>query len=188
MDAMTTVRAYDLLVAWTRENVAPKLRFLCVPEADDDETLDAYEPSYRQPTVFEHFVPSAQRLADGEAQYPSIGVQLLQSSDLPGGDRSDDYRMVLAVWDAGNVLAKGEGLTRDNQGWRSLYNGLDQMRQALLDAETVAGRRLDRKKGVSVAMLDYDKVVEDQYPYWLGRCDFTLVSGQPHGGRFADWL
>lgn len=184
--AQTTANAYDELVAWTREAIAPRLSFLVPPRRPTE--LKGYVPKYAQPTVFEHFVPSEERLADGTAQTPSLAVQLLSSTDNPDGTRSASMRYALTIWDPGKVSEPHGAVERNGDGWRSLFTGLDEIAAALESADTVAGRYLDRTRGVEIALVDQDREVLDFWPYWLGRVDFTLVSGTPRPARFAGLL
>lgn len=188
MSAMTTAESYGLLVEWVRDKIAAGLSYLVPP---DDGRVEGYVPSYASPTVFEQFVPSAERLADGEAPVPSIVVQSLKSGDRRDGTRAESIRLVLIIWAPGNVHAEGDGLTRDMGGWRDLMNGLEAMREALLDAEDIGGRALEWPKNgdaVTVGPLDEDGVVEDTWPFWRGKCEFSLMSGHPEAPRFDRWL
>ena len=67
---------------------------------------------------------------------------------------------------------------------------VDAIVSAVQEAETVAGARLDTETGVSYGFFgDEDGVIIDQYPYFMGRVDFTLECGaQPGSKRFGNLL
>lgn len=184
--AQTIVRTYDAVVAWTKENVAPRLSLLEPPKRPTE--LEGYVPEYRNPSVFEMFVPSDKRMPDDGRLSPSITVQLLPTVENEDGSRSMRVRYALTVWDPGKVAVEGGEVARNNDGWRSLFNALDETVSALKGAETIAGCYLDRSKNIETALADQDGEILDFWPYWLGRCDFTLASGTPRPDRFSQYL
>lgn len=183
MEPRTIPSIMDDLTAWVAGEIAPGLEFLVPPE---DAGEHAGEVATASPAVYQAFVPGEQRLAEGEHQAPSIAVQLLGGADSQADLRKLDVRLLLIVWAPGHF---GEGgFTRDRDGWRDLYNGLEAMSRAVESAETVAGCAVDHASGVRFGFYDIDGEIPDQYPYWVGKVDFALVCAPPATSRFENLL
>ena len=185
MGAATITRTFDLLVGWVRDEIAPKLDYLL---PSDGHEVEGQELTYVHPAVYPNFVPTEDRVEEGSHRFPFIAVQLMNGKDGIGSSRSLSIRLVLGIWAPGH-FNNGE-FADSTDGWRDLFNGLDAIVSAVQEAETVAGARLNTETGVSYGFFgDEDGVIIDQYPYFMGRVDFTLECGaQPGSKRFGNLL
>lgn len=186
MGAATIVNTFDLLVEWVDGAIVPRLEYL---KPSDDGVIDGYEVEWVHPRVFPNFVPTEDRIEDGGHRFPFIAVQLLSGNDLAkssGLERNINVRLVLGVWNPGHF---NDGvLTPSMDGWRDVFNGVDVIAGIVESADTIADSRLDEERGISYGLLDEDGAVLDQYPYFLGRVDFTLQAGKPANKRFENLL
>lgn len=185
MGAATITRTFDLLVEWVEKEVAPQLDYLLPSEG---HVVEGQELAYVHPAVYANFVPTDGRLQEGSYRFPFIAVQLVNGRDGLGSTRSLSVRIVLGIWVPGH-FNNGE-FADSMDGWRDLFNGLDLIVRSLQEAETVADARIDTDAGISYGFFgEEDGVVIDQYPYFMGRVDFTLECGaQPGSKRFENLL
>lgn len=181
MGAATITGTFDGVVEWVEQTVAPELVYL---KPADGYTLEGYSVEWVHPRVYSNFVPTDD-LVDEGSRFPSIAVQMITGNDVRD-TRSLNVRLVLCIWMPGHFEA---GVcTPSMDGWRDTMNGLDVISKLVRSAETIAGARLDADKGISYGFLDQDGEVIDQYPFFMGRVDFTLEVGTPASKRFEKLL
>lgn len=174
----------DGVAAWVEDHIAPDLEYL-VPPADG--AVEGIEVERAHPYVFKSLVPPAERMPEGKSHAPSIAVQFSGGNDvLTKNSREIAIRLVLTIWAPGH-FEEGQ-FVRDNEGWRSLLNGLGVMVSAVESAETIAGSTVDLETGVKFGFYEIEKEIPDLYPYWMGTVDFKLLRAPHSNKRFRNML
>ena len=184
MAAQTLTATLDGVAAWVEETIAPELEYLVPPS---DGAVDGITPEWDNPSVFQAFVPSVERLPEGAHQAPSIAVQLLNGNDEIKGVRELSVRLVLTIWSPGHFEEDG-AFVRDSEGWRELFSGLGVIAGLVEAAETIADCAVVLSDGVQFGFLEIDKEIPDLYPFWMGKVDFKLRRAPHANKRFQDML
>ncbi|MBQ9000545.1 MAG: hypothetical protein IJ087_01675 [Eggerthellaceae bacterium] len=184
MGARTITATVNDLVSFVQAEIAPMLEFNVPPNGGAVEGA-AIERDH--PTVYPFYIPSEERLADGQHQSPSIAVQVSDGTDGLRESRAFNVRLVLMIWAPGEWADDG-AFTRTMDGWRELFNGLDTIVKAIETADTVAECTVDLESGIRYGFLDVDGEIPDLYPFWFGKVDFRLLCGAPSNKRFVDML
>lgn len=173
----------DGIAAWVHEEVSPKLAYM-VPPADGAVNSEVVE--WANPSVFQMFVPSVERLEPGMVQVPNIAVQFLGGDDALGSLRTFDVRLVLTVWAPGNF--DDGAFERNQDGWRDLMNGLGVIATAVREAETLSGCAVDMGTGIKYGLFDENGQIPDLYPFWMGKVDFRLRRAPHASNKFENLL
>ena len=181
--AQTLAATLEGVAAWVESTIAAELQYLVPPS---DGAVESIDLEWANPSVFQAFIPSVERLHDGEHQSPSIAVQLLGGEDGLKNNRELNIRLVLSIWSPGH-FDDGKFI-RDSDGWRDLFNGLGTIAGAIESAETIAGCSVDMSDGVRYGFFEIDKEIPDLYPYWMGKVDFKLKRAPQANKRFQDML
>lgn len=184
MGARTITATVDDLVRFVQKKIAPKLEYNVPPQGG---AIEGVTIERDHPTVFPFYIPSEDRLTDGQHQSPSIAVQVHEGADERRGSRVFNVRLVLMIWAPGEWDDDG-AFTRTMDGWRELFNGLDKIVKEIETAETIAECDVDYESGIRYGFLDIDGEIPDLHPFWFGRVDFRLVCGAPANKRFIGML
>lgn len=194
---MTVVMALDILTAWVRETIAPRINLKVPPDSEVDATDAGWEYQRVNPSVFAMYIPSQEKLPPAIlSPYPSICVRFLEGSDdLSSGKGSINVQLCFSAWDPGThgkdiILPNPEdGLRpkiwtgpeadayfrRHGEGWRDAWNMVDFALREIERVTNIGGLVIDRKIPIKFGPLTEQESIPDFYPFWYAWVTFTIT-------------